>query len=877
MPAVPDRIEEDSVKCLWQAEQKLAQQVIKSVRTANVQLEDDFFRDIGEDLNGLCEAIAEHIGCDSVAVYFVDQETESQLRIRAACGNLKRLLEKSSLEADVPGAFYNRPEDVAEGFDVEKMKEQIKNWSLTQRAWILGKAYMANSRRDLWDLADRDESQNGIGDKISYNPKAHGWAMRNVFRSLLCIPIFARGRSAPALVWPQSQTEHSVFLDHYHVVGLLKLEGKTSSRNPYSNLAENTNHERITEWENSSECQLADLIGGKADTCVGDSGRMVEPRQHIRKANEQLLQKSGAESGKVDSEIVDFITEILNARFTWDDAEVVVAIAMQLGRMLAMRTMQWADRNGILLDENAVGALDIRYQDVLPLKALLKAATRICRKIEHDLKILDRRIENEGRSDWRTLHPDEPYEHHSPIIDITSRPKELSSLLGKVIRKESVTEGSSKGDAAQVNQSNLCHSRVNLVKRILNVHHIDDIAGICVVCPYLIDIDQLLNAMVAHFPAAGIEFDKKPDSSFDSPKKDGYRAIHFTVKVHTSELLPPEDTKILKEALGEEGAAEPLKLPCEIQLHTAYQHSWSQASHELMYKVDADIPRDLQEHQTILSDILYQADKTANLVRAGVSRSIEGDDHGRARLLEHIAPSSPCIHPKKVTLVEFALRCAQVVYFNRFRFGGHPHFAHAIEVARILLEGFRIDEPEMLMAALLHDLWKDDSTCRVTPSKQPTWSQIIENRCPQVVNEFGSRVAMKCRLHSNKGTAASPALWFDNLMSFLASASAKDHFRDRRFRVNALRDPNCSLSGRVKTNAVILECAIVASRFSELVLDPNLERAIIHFEEDYHDIETLLHMLTEPQLRRRISQCCERIVRNAANELGLTVPIEWSD
>ena len=93
----------DSVGRLWLAEQQLEGEIARSATQTNAE---QFYAAIRPALDQLCEAIGEHIGCDSVAVFFVDESSGASLRMRGAYGNLRWVLDGEG----PAGIVYSRPE-----------------------------------------------------------------------------------------------------------------------------------------------------------------------------------------------------------------------------------------------------------------------------------------------------------------------------------------------------------------------------------------------------------------------------------------------------------------------------------------------------------------------------------------------------------------------------------------------------------------------------------------------------------------------------------------------------------------------------------------------------------------------------------------------
>lgn len=118
------------------------------------------------------------------------------------------------------------------------------------------------------------------------------------------------------------------------------------------------------------------------------------------------------------------------------------------------------------------------------------------------------------------------------------------------------------------------------VKKVLRKGYTDydqvgDKAGVRVIARYYSQVDAVERAIEGSFDVVDRE-NKRAALNYDQL---GYLGLHFDVIVSPTPLgLPPD-----------EGG-----LPCEIQVQTAAQHLWADASHDLLYKQEFDPPEELQ-------------------------------------------------------------------------------------------------------------------------------------------------------------------------------------------------------------------------------------------------------------------------------------------
>ena len=123
---------------------------------------------------------------------------------------------------------------------------------------------------------------------------------------------------------------------------------------------------------------------------------------------------------------------------------------------------------------------------------------------------------------------------------------------------------------------------------------ITDLMGIRIICPFIEDLEKVVNLLRNHFDV--VEVERKGHYSF---KEFGYESTHLLIKI-------PDD--IAAQGLGEIGSDV-----AEIQIRTILQDAWAEVEHELFYKAEFnpfDIPmkRKLAAVNASLSlaDIVFQ-------------------------------------------------------------------------------------------------------------------------------------------------------------------------------------------------------------------------------------------------------------------------------
>ena len=156
---------------------------------------------------------------------------------------------------------------------------------------------------------------------------------------------------------------------------------------------------------------------------------------------------------------------------------------------------------------------------------------------------------------------------------ITSRVKERESLSEKIDRKED---------------------------KYQSLSEITDIAGVRIITYYIDDIDKVTEIIER-------EFVVDRENSIDKgkslePDRFGYCSVHYVVEMCKERL-----------ALRENKAFEGLK--CEIQIRSVLQHAWAEIEHDLGYKSELTIPKEVRRSFSRLAGLLELGDKEFKDIR----------------------------------------------------------------------------------------------------------------------------------------------------------------------------------------------------------------------------------------------------------------------
>ncbi|RZQ62531.1 GTP pyrophosphokinase [Amycolatopsis suaedae] len=151
---------------------------------------------------------------------------------------------------------------------------------------------------------------------------------------------------------------------------------------------------------------------------------------------------------------------------------------------------------------------------------------------------------------------------HDPIEHVTSRIKRPDAIARKLHRK---------GHEVSVETM---------------TEHLDDVAGIRVVCPFVSDVYQVADMLTKQ---NDVELLHSKDY-IASPKPNGYRSLHLIVRIPVFLSDRVEHVKV------------------EVQLRTIAMDFWATLEHKLFYKYDTDVPADFAGELAATATIAAQLD-----------------------------------------------------------------------------------------------------------------------------------------------------------------------------------------------------------------------------------------------------------------------------
>jgi len=159
------------------------------------------------------------------------------------------------------------------------------------------------------------------------------------------------------------------------------------------------------------------------------------------------------------------------------------------------------------------------------------------------------------------------------VHSVTCRAKTLDSLKGKLAREEKQCEA---------------------------LDEVADLAGIRIITYFSDDVDSIGRMIEREFTVISDRSTDKREAL--DPDRFGYLSVHYVCRV------PRRRTRLLEYA-GYSGYV------CEIQVRSILQHAWAEIEHDLGYKAEQAIPRQIRRRFSRLAGLLETGDEQFMVIR----------------------------------------------------------------------------------------------------------------------------------------------------------------------------------------------------------------------------------------------------------------------
>lgn len=160
---------------------------------------------------------------------------------------------------------------------------------------------------------------------------------------------------------------------------------------------------------------------------------------------------------------------------------------------------------------------------------------------------------------------------------ITSRLKTRESLTEKIERKQN---------------------------KYADLAEITDIAGVRIITYYAEDVDKVADIIESEFVVDKENSIDKRESL--EPDRFGYCSVHYVVSMS-------EERTALRECQAYKG------MKCEIQIRSVLQHAWAEIEHDIGYKSEIAVPKEMRRSFSRLAGLLEIADREFNDIRRSLA------------------------------------------------------------------------------------------------------------------------------------------------------------------------------------------------------------------------------------------------------------------
>lgn len=159
-----------------------------------------------------------------------------------------------------------------------------------------------------------------------------------------------------------------------------------------------------------------------------------------------------------------------------------------------------------------------------------------------------------------------------------------------------------------------------------------DILGFRVICYFADDVDEVARLVADSFR---VDWEHSKDKrALIAPTTFGYLSLHYICRLPDEEIFP-EDLR---------------NLCFELQMRTMLQHTWAEIEHDLGYKTEFGIPRDIRRHFSLAAGLLEMSDQLFTDIKKSIA------DY-KSEVMHRIdTDSANDLYLDSVTLAEFASR-----------------------------------------------------------------------------------------------------------------------------------------------------------------------------------------------------------------------------
>lgn len=226
---------------------------------------------------------------------------------------------------------------------------------------------------------------------------------------------------------------------------------------------------------------------------------------------------------------------------------------------------------------------------------------------------------------------------YSPIEQVMGRLKSISSILEKCQKKGIPFEDFE--------------------------NHIEDIAGIRIICQFTEDIYKVVDIIKNR---ADMQVKEEKDY-LENAKESGYRSYHMIIEYTVETLKGPK------------------RLRAEIQIRTLAMNFWATIEHSLQYKYKKNMPKNVQERLLKAAEAIVVLDEEMASVRGEIMDAQNSFNHNArlvADILTNIQNLYKIANKKEVVKI-------QDEFFRVYQEGDLAQLEHFSKELDVIAEGYR--------------------------------------------------------------------------------------------------------------------------------------------------------------------------------------------
>ncbi len=164
------------------------------------------------------------------------------------------------------------------------------------------------------------------------------------------------------------------------------------------------------------------------------------------------------------------------------------------------------------------------------------------------------------------------------------------------------------------------------LKSVYNFENIEDLIGVKIICPYPSDTAEVISWINDYRGFCVVT----PDKEARVETLRGYRGYHYTIKLGGERIF----THSRLTSIG-----------CEVQIKTVNEEAWDAKTHELSYKKEWAIKKELAKHMKLFSDALQVVDEESEILKIQMEEEEEEEEKRRQ--------TAATVYLKTPTVIEY--------------------------------------------------------------------------------------------------------------------------------------------------------------------------------------------------------------------------------